>query len=79
VKFLNLEWAIREEGSQFQFAARLGWSESGLSRRLTGRATFTPEERRQITLLLGYPEEWLFEIPDPPARKRSQLRELAIG
>jgi len=71
MRYLNLAWAIREQGSQFRFALRLGESESWLSRRLTGRVEFTPEERARVAQALGYPAEWLFQTPEPPARKQS--------
>jgi transcriptional regulator with XRE-family HTH domain len=66
VKFPNLAWAIRERGSQFQFAAQLGESESWVSRRLTGRVEFTDKERQRIAHVLGYPVDWLFQILVPP-------------
>ena len=67
MKFPNLAWAIRERGSQFQFAAQLGESESWLSRRLTGRVEFTDEEQERVALTLGFPADWLFQTPQPPA------------
>jgi hypothetical protein len=67
VKFPNLTWAIRERGSQFQFAAQLGESESWMSRRLTGRVEFTDEERERVALTLGFRADWLFQTPQPPA------------
>ena len=66
LRFPNLAWAIRERGSQFQFAAQLGESESWVSRRLTGRVEFSAEERQRIAHELGYPAEWLFQIMVPP-------------
>ncbi|PYU20813.1 MAG: hypothetical protein DMG32_21690 [Acidobacteria bacterium] len=66
MRFPNLVWAIRQRGSQFEFAATLGESESWLSRRLTGRVEFAPAERAQIGRVLGYPAEWLFAKPEPP-------------
>jgi transcriptional regulator with XRE-family HTH domain len=66
VKFPNLAWAIRKRGSQFQFAAQIGESESWVSRRLTGRVEFTNEERQRIAHVLGYPVNWLFQILVPP-------------
>jgi transcriptional regulator with XRE-family HTH domain len=74
VKFLNLEWAIKQQGSQFRFAAQLGQSESWLSRRLTGRAEFKAEEQQHIAELLGYPNEWLFQILVPPTVKPEYAR-----
>jgi len=69
MKYLNLAWAIRQQGSQFRFAARLGESESWLSRRLTGRLQFTADERARVANALGYSAEWLFQEPQPPARR----------
>jgi transcriptional regulator with XRE-family HTH domain len=66
VKFPNLAWAIHERGSQFQFAAQLGESESWVSRRLTGRVEFTAKERQRVAHELGYPVDWLFQILVPP-------------
>jgi transcriptional regulator with XRE-family HTH domain len=66
MKFTNLEWAIKQRGSQFRFAAQLGQSESWLSRRLTGRSEFKTEDQRHIAELLGYPTEWLFQVIVPP-------------
>jgi transcriptional regulator with XRE-family HTH domain len=68
MKYLNLAWAIRQQGSQFRFALRLGESESWLSRRLTGRVEFTTEERNRVACALTYPAEWLFATPNPPSR-----------
>jgi transcriptional regulator with XRE-family HTH domain len=73
VKFPNLAWAIHERGSQFQFAAQLGESESWLSRRLTGRVEFTEDERQRIARILELPVSWLFQTPEPPGRKPPQL------
>ena len=75
MKFTNLEWAIKQQGSQFRFAAQLGQSESWLPRRLTGRAEFKAEDQQHIAELLGYPAEWLFQIMVPPAPdpERSRL------
>jgi transcriptional regulator with XRE-family HTH domain len=66
LRFPNLEWAISQQGSQFRFAARLGESESWLSRRLNGRGEFNAEDQQHIAGLLGYPAEWLFQILVPP-------------
>lgn len=80
MKFLNLAWAIRQQGSQFRFALQLGESESWLSRRLTGRVEFTSEERNRIANALGYPVDWLFAIPNPPARRTaSQLEPTPVA
>jgi transcriptional regulator with XRE-family HTH domain len=73
MKFPNLAWAIRKRGSQFQFAAQIGESESWVSRRLTGRVEFTAEERRRVARTLGLPVDWLFQTPEPPECNPSQL------
>lgn len=67
MKFPNLAWAIRERGSQFEFAAQIGESESWVSRRLTGRVEFTAEERARVARILGFPAHWLFQAPEPPS------------
>jgi transcriptional regulator with XRE-family HTH domain len=67
--FPNLLWAVRRHGFQFKLAARLGQTESWLSRRLTGRCDFSPEDRERLARLLGHPAEWLFETPNPPSHK----------
>jgi transcriptional regulator with XRE-family HTH domain len=71
MRFPNLAWAIRQRGSQFQFAARLGESESWVSRRLTGRVEFSDEERNRVSEALGYTAAWLFQAPEPPTREQS--------
>ena len=71
MRFPNLAWAIREHGSQFQFAAQLGESESWVSRRLTGRVEFTDTDRARLADALGYPADWLFQTPQPPVRAQS--------
>jgi transcriptional regulator with XRE-family HTH domain len=73
VKFPNLAWAIHERGSQFQFAAQVGESESWLSRRLTGRVEFTENEQERVARILGLPVGWLFQTPEPPGRKPPKL------
>jgi hypothetical protein len=67
MKFPNLIWAVAERGPHYRFAAALGESESWLSRRLSGRVDFRLEERQTIAQALGYPAEWLFQEPQPPA------------
>jgi transcriptional regulator with XRE-family HTH domain len=71
VRFPNLAWAIRRHGSQFQFAAQLRESESWVSRRLSGRVEFTDNDRERVAEILGYPANWLFQPPKPPARSQS--------
>ena len=58
----------------------IGHSESWLSRRLLGRVPFTPDERRTVGQALGYPVEWLFQEPQPPARAITpSLEHRAVG
>jgi transcriptional regulator with XRE-family HTH domain len=71
MRFPNLVWAIRECGSQFQFAAKLGANESWLSRRLTGRIQFSAEDQSRIAEILGYPANWLFQTPQPPSHEQN--------
>jgi hypothetical protein len=66
--FPNLLWAVSQFGNRYQLAAAIGCSESCLSRRLVGRVSFNAEEREVIAKTLGYPTEWLFQEPQPPAR-----------
>jgi DNA-binding transcriptional regulator YdaS (Cro superfamily) len=68
LKYPNILWAISQVGNRYKFAAVIGHSESWLSRRLLGRVEFSPEERQTIAHALGYPAEWLFQEPQPPAR-----------
>lgn len=75
----HLLWAIRQNGPQFQLAAALVESESWLSRRLTGRVDFTPEDRARVARALGYPVTWLFQIPTPPSRETpTQLEPIEV-
>ncbi len=71
LKYPNLNWAIAKWGPRYRFAHALGESESWLSRRLAGRFEFSDEERQRIAQTLGYPAEWLFQTPEPPARNAS--------
>jgi hypothetical protein len=68
MQYPNLLWAVSQRGPQYKLAAVIGESESWLSRRLTGRVAFTSVERNRIALTLGYPADWLFQAPEPPAR-----------
>lgn len=68
MRYPNLLWAIANWGPRYRFAAAQGHSESWLSRRLNGRAEFSPDERRKVALALEYPIEWLFQTPVPPQR-----------
>ncbi len=69
MKYPNVLWAISQAGNRYKFAAMIGHSESWLSRRLLGRVLFTADERQTIAQALGYPVEWLFQQPTPPARE----------
>jgi hypothetical protein len=68
VNFPNLLWAVSKFGNQYQLAAAMGCGESWLSRRLVGRVAFSQPEREVLARTLGYPAEWLFQEPQPPAR-----------
>ena len=68
MKYPNVVWAISQFGNRYKLAAAIGCSESWLSRRLVGRVALTSEEREVIAKALGYPVEWLFQEPQPPAR-----------
>jgi transcriptional regulator with XRE-family HTH domain len=67
----NLVWAISQLGTRYRFASGLSVSESWLSHRLTGRLRFSTEDRERIAKALGYPAEWLFAEPTPPAHKKN--------
>jgi hypothetical protein len=67
MKFTNLIWAIAQRhATHYQAAAEGNISESRFSRCLGGRAEFTEEERRKLSVFLGYPESWLFQEFIPP-------------
>jgi transcriptional regulator with XRE-family HTH domain len=72
MRFPNLIWAVAQHGPQYRFAAALGESESWLSRRLSGRVPLSLDDRQTIANALGYPAEWLFQEPQPPARMNGQ-------
>ena len=68
MKYPNLLWAISQFGDRYKFAAQIRRSESWLSRRLKARVAFSAAEREEIAEQLGYPSDWLFQEPQPPAR-----------
>lgn len=68
MKYPNLLWAISQFGDRYKFAAMIRRSESWLSRRLKARVAFSAAERESIAESLGYPADWLFQEPQPPAR-----------
>jgi hypothetical protein len=68
LNFPNLLWAISQFGNRYKLAAAMGCSESWLSRRLVGRVAFNSKERDVIAKALGFPVDWLFLEPQPPAR-----------
>jgi hypothetical protein len=68
LKYPTLLWAISQFGDRYKFAGMIGRSESWLSRRLVGRVPFSTTEQETIAQSLGYPAEWLFQEPQPPAR-----------
>jgi transcriptional regulator with XRE-family HTH domain len=66
MKFPNLLWALREKKiAQYELAARIGISESKLSRAINGRVELSPDERRLIVEALGYSPSWLFRTMTP--------------
>ena len=80
LKCPNTVWAISQIGNRYKFAAMIGHSESWLSRRLLGRVPFSPDERQTVAQALGYPAEWLFQEPQPPARAITpSLKQRAVG
>lgn len=68
MRFPNLIWAVGQYGPRYKLAEALGESESWLSRRLSGRIAFSLVDRAAVAQALGYPIEWLFQEPQPPAR-----------
>jgi hypothetical protein len=75
LQFPNLNWALAQWGPRYRFAAKLGESESWLSRKMNGRIPFSSQEREVIAKTLGYPTEWLFQEPQPPSRAQIPVRE----
>lgn len=71
MKFPNIHWALSHQRmTQYQLAATIGWGESKLSRALSGRAEFTPEECTKIAEILEFPMDWLFAEVTPPPEDR---------
>jgi hypothetical protein len=69
MKFPNLVWASSHDRlANYQVAAAAKMSESRFSRCLSGRAEFSEKERIRLANCLGYPEAWLFQQVEPPAR-----------
>jgi hypothetical protein len=66
LKYPNIHWAIeRRRLRQFELASNLKMDPSRLSRCLTGRSDFAPHERKRISQILGFKEDWLFCEPVP--------------
>ena len=64
--FPNLLWALREKKiAQYELAARIGISESKLSRAINGRVELSADERRLIGEALEYSPSWLFRSMTP--------------
>jgi hypothetical protein len=78
LKYPNMLWAISQIGNRYKFAAMIGHSESWLSRRLLGRVPFSTDERQTLAKALGYPAEWLFQEPQPPARRAMKPERAAV-
>ena len=68
MKYPNLLWAIAQFGDRYKFAAMIRRSESWLSRRLKARVTFQRCGTGNDCGIPGYPADWLFQKPQPPAR-----------
>jgi hypothetical protein len=71
MRYRNLLWALSNWGMQYQLAREIDCSESRLSRCLCGRLTFSKQERAAVARALCFPEAWLFEEFEPPARNDS--------
>jgi hypothetical protein len=71
VRFPHLLWAISNWGPQYRLAQSISRSEARLSRCLSGRTEFSPEEQTALSRVLGFPENWLFEEVIPPAKKQT--------
>ena len=81
MKFPNLVWAVGENRlAHYQTAIAIDMSESRFSPCLSGRADFSSEEQRKLSILLRYPAAWLFQEMNPPARmlRKSAAREAEI-
>ena len=67
MQYPNLTWAIADRNStHYATAAAAGISESGFSRKLNGRLSFSSVEREKIARFLNYSEDWLFALANPP-------------
>lgn len=66
MKYAHLLWAITNWGTHYRLARAIDRSEARLSRCLSGRTPFTPEERAALAFALGFSEAWLFEEIEPP-------------
>jgi transcriptional regulator with XRE-family HTH domain len=53
----------RQGVSQRELAERLGFAQSGLSKRLTGQLTFRAEEWERIAEILGVPVTQFLPVP----------------
>jgi hypothetical protein len=79
MRFPNLLWSIRSWGTQVTLAGKIGINEVRLSRCLAGRLDFTLEERAAIARVLGYPSDWLFQVPTPPLPAESPEARREVG
>ena len=78
MRYLNLIWAISQQGQRYKFAAALGQSEAWLSRRLSGRVEFSASDRQRIAAALGYPSDWLFQLTPPKSRRPAPESRVAL-
>jgi hypothetical protein len=81
LKYANLLWAASHDRlANYQVAAAAEMSESQFSRCLNGRSEFSREEKIKLANYFGYPEAWLFQTVQPPARlQRSEVNGLVTA
>lgn len=66
MRFPHVAWAAARRGlPHYQLAAQVRLSEARLSRGLSGRIEFKPDERAAIARVLGFSEHWLFQEVSP--------------
>lgn len=78
MRYPNLAWACSQARlANYEVAAAAQMSESRFSRCLTGRFEFSQEEKTRVAKCLGYPETWLFQTVQPPARVGCEENQVA--
>ena len=69
MRYPYVVWAAKRlHIPQFELALFAKMGEARLSRALAGFVELTPTQREQIAVSLGYPQDWLFQEVQPPAR-----------